>query len=344
MKSMILTGLNRIEMTAKPVPELQRPDDVLVRMKSVGVCGSDIHYFLHGRIGSQIVKYPFTIGHEGSGVVERTAPGVTIVRPGDRIAIDPAMACYNCDQCNKGRYHTCRNLRFLGCPGQAEGCLSEYIVIPAASCYVLPENVTFDQAALSEPLSIGLYAVRSAGDLEGKSVGILGAGPIGISVMLSALAKGAERVFITDRIDERLAIAGEMGASWTGNVNKRNIINDILRDVPQQLDIVFECCGQQEASDQAVELLKPGGRLMIIGIPAFERWSFDVDNLRRKELTVQNVRRQNECVDETLEMISNGILKPDRMQTHTFSADQTLEAFNMVAQYSDGVMKAIIHM
>ncbi len=344
MKSMILSGLRRIEIVDKPVPELMRQDDVLVRMKSVGVCGSDIHYFLNGKIGRQVVRYPFTIGHEGAGVVEKTAPGVTIVRPGDRIAIDPAMACYDCDQCKAGRYHTCRNLRFLGCPGQAEGCLSEYIVMPASSCYVLPENLSYDQGALSEPLSIGLYAVRSAGEIAGKTIAILGAGPIGLSVMLSAMAKGAARIFITDKIDDRLAIARSMGAGWTGNVNERGIVKDILTEAPQQPDIVFECCGEQEAADQAVELLKPGGRLMIIGIPSFERWSFDVDNMRRKELTVQNVRRQNECVSETLEMISDGRIKPDLMQTHNFTLDQTPEAFDLVARYGDGVVKAMIHL
>ena len=344
MKLMILTGLRQIEIVEKPVPELKRQDDVLVRMKSVGVCGSDIHYFLNGRIGSQVVKYPFTIGHEGAGIVEKTAPGVTTVKPGDSIVIDPAMACHNCDQCSAGRYHTCRNLRFLGCPGQAEGCLSEYIVMPESSCYILPENVTLDQGALSEPLSIGLYAVRSAGDVTGKSIAILGAGPIGISVMLSAIAKGAGKIFITDKINDRLAIARSMGAGWTGNVNETDIVKEILREAPQQPDIVFECCGEQEAADQALELLKPGGRLMIIGIPEFERWSFDVDNLRRKEITIQNVRRQNECVSETLEMISDGRLKPDMMQTHNFTLGQTPEAFDLVARYSDGVMKAMIHL
>jgi L-iditol 2-dehydrogenase len=344
MKSMILSGLRRIEMTTKPVPELQRTDEVLVRMKSVGVCGSDIHYFLNGRIGSQVVKYPFTIGHEGAGIVERTASGVTMVKPGDRVAIDPAMACYDCDQCNNGRYHTCRKLKFLGCPGQAEGCLSEYIVVPASSCYPLPENLSMDQGALSEPLSIGLYAVRSAGAIVGKTIAILGAGPIGISVMLSAMAKGAGRIYITDKIDDRLAIARSMGAGWVGNVNERDIVKDILEETPQQPDIVFECCGSQEAADQAVEMLKPGGRLMIIGIPSFERWSFDVDNMRRKEITVQNVRRQNECVSETLEMISNGRIKPDLMKTHTFTLDKTPEAFDLVARYGDGVVKAMIHL
>ncbi len=203
--------------------------------------------------------------------------------------------------------------------------------------------MTLDQAALSEPLAIGLYAVRSAGPLAGKSVAILGTGPIGISVMLSAIAHGAERVYMTDKIDERLALASEMGAQWTGNIGKCDIVRDILCEEPQQIDIVFECCGLQEAANQAVQLLKPGGRLLIIGIPSLTRWSFDVDNLRRKEVSIQNVRRQNGVVKETLEMISSGRLSPDRMQTHNFSLDDVGKAFKLVAGYRDGVMKAMIH-
>lgn len=343
MKSMVLTGLNRIEIADKPVPELKNPDDVLIRMKSVGVCGSDIHYYSTGRIGSLVVQFPFTLGHEGGGIVEEIAANVTLLKPGDKISIDPAMPCNNCDQCKAGRFHTCRNLKFLGCPGQSEGCLSEFIVMPSSSCFPIPEKMTLDQAALSEPLAIGLYAVRSAGPLAGKSVAILGTGPIGISVMLSAIAHGAERVYMTDKIDERLALACDMGAQWTGNVEKCDIVRDILWEEPQQIDIVFECCGQQEAADQAVQLLKPGGRLMIIGIPSFKRWSFDVDNLRRKEISIQNVRRQNGVVKETLEMISSGRISPDRMQTHNFSLDDVGKAFELVAGYRDGVMKAMIH-
>jgi L-iditol 2-dehydrogenase len=344
MKSIVLTGLSRIEVSERPVPEIENSCDVLIRMRSVGVCGSDIHYYRTGRIGSQVVQFPFVLGHEGAGVIEKTGSGVTALKPGDRVAIDPAMPCHNCDQCRDGRPHTCRNLRFLGCPGQAEGCLSEYIVMPASSCIVLPENVTLDQGALSEPLSIGLYTVRSAGDIKGKAVGILGSGPIGLSVLQSAVAEGAGEVYVTDKIDERLAVASGMGAAWAGNVDTTDVVRDILERKPEQLSVVFECCGQQEAADQAVQLLKPGGTLMIIGIPEFERWIFGSDDMRRKEISIRNIRRQNESVNDTIQMIASGIIQPDRMQTHNYTLDETAEAFEMVAGYRDGVIKAMIHL
>src|SRR5512145_1795791 len=198
MNAFVLTGLNKMEMMRVPKPRIVNPEDVLIQMASVGVCGSDIHYYTEGKIGSQVVQYPFTVGHEGAGVIEETGPSVTRVKRGDRVAIDPAMPCFICDQCVSGRYHTCRKLKFLGCPGQAEGCLSEFIVMPETSCFPIKDSITLDQAALSEPLAIGVYAAGLHGPLSGAKIAILGSGPIGISVLLPAIAYGAARVFMTD--------------------------------------------------------------------------------------------------------------------------------------------------
>jgi L-iditol 2-dehydrogenase len=343
MKAMVLTGLNKIEIVEKPVPEINRPEEVLIKMMSAGICGSDIHYYKDGKIGSQIVKYPFTVGHEGAGLIEDIGKAVTNVKPGDRVAIDPAMPCFICGQCKAGRFNTCRNLKFLGCPDQAEGCLSEYIVMPASSCFPFAKSISLDQAALSEPLSIGVYATKLSGPLRHLKVGILGSGPIGISVLLPALYYGADKIYMTDKIDERLSLASAMGAHWIGNIDKTDIVKEILDRESEQLDVIFECCGKQEAVDQAIRLLKPGGKLMIIGIPSFSRWSIDVEEVRRKEICIQNVRRQNESVEATLKMISYRRINPGKMQTHTFRFEQIKEAFELVAGYKDGVMKAIIN-
>jgi L-iditol 2-dehydrogenase len=343
MKAMVLTNLLKIEIVEKPDPVIKRPDDVLVRMKSVGVCGSDIHYYKEGRIGSQVVKFPFTLGHEGSGIVEKVGMAVQNVKPGDRIAIDPSMPCFKCDQCLGGRPHTCRNIIFMGCPDQAEGCLSEFIVIPSSSCYPLNDNITFEQAALSEPLSVGLYSAMLGGNLKNARIAILGSGPIGISVMLSAVHYGTERVYMTDLLKDRLYLAKSMGAYWTGSPEKEDIVGFIQGNEPLQLDVVFECCGKQEALNQAFKLLKPGGKLVLVGVPSFDNWIIGTDEMRKKELIIQNVRRQNEALHSTLELISGGKIKPDKMKTHTFSFNQVAEAFDLVAEYRDGVMKAMIN-
>ena len=342
MKAMMLTGIRQMEMKEVPTPAILNERDVRIKMQVLGVCGSDIHYYLSGRIGSQVVKYPFTVGHEGAGEVEAVGEGVTLVKPGDRIAIEPAMPCGECDQCKVGRPHTCRKLRFLGCPGQAEGALSEFIVMPEASCFKIPDQMTFDEAAISEPLAIGLYAVKQSIPMEGAKVGILGFGPIGMSVLLPALAMGAAELFVTDKIDERLKIAEKSGALLTANPDREDVVEKITNRVPELLDVVFECCGQQDAIDNAVDLLKPGGKLMIIGIPEFDRWSLPVDKSRHKELCIQNVRRQNEAVQSALDMMADGEISVSEMVTHRFDFKDTKEAFDLVAGYKDGVMKAMI--
>ena len=343
MNAFVLTGLNQMKMVKVPKPQITDPGQVLVRIISVGVCGSDIHYYTDGKIGSQVVEYPFTVGHECSGIVEQVGTGVHKLKPGNRIAIDPAMPCFQCDQCKSGRFHTCRKLKFLGCPGQAEGCLSDFIVMPETSCFPIDDSVSFDEAVISEPLAIGYYAVKLAGRLKNKNIGILGFGPIGMSVLLPALIENAGNIYVTDKIDARLGIADKCGASWTGNPDNTDIVKDITSKEPALLDFVFECCGKQEAVDQAIKLLKPGGKLLIIGIPEFDRWSFPTDDFRRKEIVVQNVRRQNECTHAVLELISDKKVDVNLMITHHFPFNKTDEAFELVAGYKDGVMKAMIN-
>jgi len=339
MKSAKLTGIRQIKHQKVPDPVLREKGDVLIRMAAVGVCGSDVHYYADGKIGSQVVEYPFTVGHEGAGVVEAVGEGVMRVKPGDRIAVEPAMPCHQCDQCRAGRPHTCRTLRFLGCPEQAEGCLSEYIVMPEECCFPIPDVMSLEAAALLEPLSIGVYAVQQSGAVDGKRMAVLGSGPIGLSVLLAARAEGAEQVFMTDKIEARQKKALAMGSDWAGYDEQTEAM---LAAEPAGFDAVFECCGDQAALDQAVALLKPGGTLMVVGIPSFDRWSFAVDQARHKELTLRNVRRQNGCVEKAIELLASESSAATAMITHRFDFAETAAAFELVDAYRDGVVKAII--
>jgi L-iditol 2-dehydrogenase len=342
MKAMMLTGIRKMEMMDIPEPVIVKPNDVRIRMSVVGICGSDIHYYTQGQIGSQVVEYPFAVGHEGAGIVVETGKDVMRVKMGDIIAIEPAMPCWECDQCLAGRHHTCRRLKFLGCPGQAEGCLTEYIVMPEESCFPLKGRLTADHGAISEPLAIGVYAVKKAGSIKGLDIGILGYGPIGMSVMLAARAEGAQSFTVTDKIQPRLAMALKEGATSLYNPLEEDFPTMLKQHHPLGLDVVFECCGQQEALDQAIDVLKPGGRLIVVGIPEFDRWSMNVELTRRKEISLQFIRRQVDCVDTALELMENGKIDISNMATHRFSFAKTKEAFDLVAAYGDGVMKAMI--
>ncbi len=342
MKAAVLTDIRKIEVLEVPEPSIQTDKDVLLRVAAVGICGSDLQYYSTGRIGSDMVPFPFIIGHECVAVVEEAGRDVQKVKPGDRVVVDPAVSCGKCDQCLQLRPNTCRNLRFLGCLGQLEGSLAEFIVLPESNCYILEEATDTKVGVLAEPLSIGIYAIRLLGDFHASAIAVLGAGPIGLSVGLAANDIGIQKIYVTDKIDERLEAAQKAGVVWTGNPDQADIVAKIMEIEPSGLDAVFECCGDQEALDQAVELLKPGGKMMIVGIPETDRVNFDAHRLRRKEITIQNVRRQNDCIPAAIDLISRRITNLDFMVTHSFRLEETQKAFDLVENYRDGVIKAII--
>lgn len=342
MKAALLTAPGKFETRNIPDPKIINDTDVLVRVKIVGVCGSDIHYYTTGRIGSQIVKYPFIVGHETAGVVEKTGKAVMQVKPGQRVAIDPAVSCGKCDQCKAGRENTCRELSFLGAPGQLEGAQCEYIVMPEENCFPIKDSMTFEQAALSEPLAIAIYAVERSALPTGGNVAILGAGPIGMSVFHVLRTCDTGNIYVTDKIEERLEFAKKLKPAWSGNPDRTNIVKEISNVEPLQMDVVYECSGDPKAINQAVELLKPGGSLVIVGIPEVDDMSFPIHDLRRKEITIVNVRRQNHCTQKAIDLLASHEINMDSTVTHRFALEETQKAFELVANYREGVMKAMI--
>ena len=343
MKAIVLTSLRQMELMDVPEPSIEKETDVLLKIEKVGICGSDVHYYDTGRIGEQIVEYPFIIGHECSATVKGLGSSVTRVKVGDEVAVDPAASCHKCDQCIQGRENTCHTVRFLGAPGQGGGCLCEYLVMPQECCFGTNGKITLEQGALCEPLSIGVYAVKRANLPKDADVAILGAGPIGLSCLLKARAENVRACYMTEKIDARIEAARKGGATWVGNPNKQDVVKEILLQQPAGMDVVFECAGQQETIDQALEMLKPGGRLVLIGSPRTERVSFDIDRLRRKEITITNIRRQNKCTQKAIDLIASGKINADFMITHRFGLEQTKKAFDLVAGYRDGVIKAMIN-
>jgi L-iditol 2-dehydrogenase len=342
MKAAALTGMRKIEVREVPAPRIENETDVLLSVSAVGLCGSDIQYYSTGRIGKVVVQYPFIVGHECVAEVEDVGSKVTGVKPGDRVAIDPAVTCGECDQCLQGRPNTCRNLRFMGYPGQMEGCLTEFILMPESNCFPVEKNMNTERSILAEPLSVGIYSIHSLGSFQASAAAILGSGPIGLSVALAARDHGIPALYMTDKINARLEAARKAGAIWTGNPDRSDIVKEIENLEARGLDTVFECCGDQDACDQAVELLRPGGKLLIVGIPETDRISFDAHKLRRKEINIQNVRRQKGCIPAAIDLIKKLNADVDFMVTHIFSLEETQKAFELVEHYEDGVIKAVI--
>lgn len=333
-----------MEVREVPDPRIEKDTDVLLKIEQVGVCGSDVHYFETGRIGSQVVQFPYIVGHECAATVAAVGKGVKHVKVGDQVVVEPAISCHCCDQCSQGRENTCFDLRFLGTPGQGNGCLSEFIVMPEECCLPTNGSITLEQGVLCEPLAIGVYSVRQARLPRSADVAILGAGPIGLSCMVCAQAEGVRACYLTEKIDARMDVARKGGATWVGNPLREDVAASILKLQPLGVDVAFECAGQQETLDQAVDVLKPGGKLMLVGIPREDRVSFAIDKIRRKEITLINIRRQNACTEKAMELVASRKVNADFMVTHRFKLDQIQEAFDLVAEYRDGVVKAMIEM
>lgn len=344
MKAAVLTGIRQMELQEIADPTIEKDTDVLLKIEKVGVCGSDVHYYETGRIGSQVVQFPFIVGHECAATVAAVGSAVTSVKVGEPVVVEPAVSCHACPQCDQGRENTCFNLRFLGTPGQGNGCLCEYIVMPEECCLPTRERITVEQGVLCEPLAIAVYSVERSQPPANADVAMLGAGPIGLSCLVSAKAEGVGACYMTEKIPERVETARQGGATWVGNPLEEDVVAAILKQKPLGMDVVYECAGQQETIDQAVELLKPGGRLMLIGIPREDRISLSIDKIRRKEITIVNVRRQNKRTQAAIDLLASGKADADFMVTHRFSMAQTREAFELVAEYRDGVVKAMIQM
>lgn len=345
MKKVMLTGIREMEMTEAPEPLLINDNDVKIKLASIGVCGSDIHYYAEGKIGTQVVDYPFAVGHECSGIIEQVGKKVTNVKVGDLVVVDPAVHCGECDQCQSGRPHTCRNNKFLGCPGQLEGCLSEYIIMPDFTCFPVTGKMNPVQAALIEPLSIGVYSVKLA-NIENKNTStvIFGAGPIGLSVLFKLLADGIINNGIIEPLDYRLERSKNIGAKYLINPEKEDVVSKVQEQEELLVDVVFEASGEQDAVDNAIKILKPGGKLVLVGIPPSAQYTFDMDLMRRKELTVINVRRQNHCVEEAIDLVISGKVDVEKMVTHYFTLDKSSEAFDIVEAYKDNAVKAMINL
>jgi L-iditol 2-dehydrogenase len=342
LKALVLTGLKRLEFMDVPQPKIVNDTDVLLKIAAVGICGSDVHYYEDGKVGSQVVIYPYRIGHECSATVAQVGKAVKNVKVGDKVVVEPAVSCHKCDQCKMGRENTCRNLKFLGTPGQSEGCLCEYMVMPEESCLVINDKLTLVQAALCEPFTIGVYSAKQGLSPNYDSIAILGSGPIGLSCMTAAKILGAKKIYMTDKLDYRLNVAKKQGASWTGNPDKNDIVKEISELEPLGVDVVYECAGQQSTIDEGIAILRPGGKIVLVGIPRENRISVSIDQARRKEITIVNIRRQNRSTEDAIKLLADKKANIDFMVTHKFAFKDSIKAFYIAAGYKDGVIKAMI--
>ncbi|MBC7364097.1 MAG: alcohol dehydrogenase catalytic domain-containing protein [Candidatus Aminicenantes bacterium] len=339
MKAVFLIGVRKTEVKDISLPEIKKPDEVLLKTKVAGICGSDLHYFISDNVGGEPVPYPCIVGHECSAEIVEVGPEAKGFKPGELVAVEPSISCGICDQCLAGRFNTCRRVQFLGHPGELQGCFAEYFVMPAQNLLKLSSSTSLEEAMLAEPLSIAMHAFNLAGLENTAPVAVLGSGPIGLSLILLLKKHGLASIFATDRSEARVKAAIRAGASWAASVEEEDVVKEILTRQPLGLEAVFEVSGEQEAIDQAVELVKPGGKIIQIGIPLPERISYRISKIRRKEVTIVNVRRQNRYLDKALRLIEQKEIEVGWLLTHRFKLDEAQTAFTTASDRLDGAFK-----
>jgi L-iditol 2-dehydrogenase len=313
---------------------------VQVRVEAVGVCGSDLHAYSEGAVGSTPNIYPMILGHEPAGVVVKTGAGVSGLAPGDRGALEPALYCYRCEFCLTGHHNVCANIRFLSNPGHP-GFFRELVNLPATNFRPIPADISFDIATLAEPLAIALHSLSLVAIRPSESVAVIGAGPIGLMTIAALRAAGAGRVWAIEPLVHRRELALSIGAGAA--LAPDEAIEEILRATGQRgVDCAIDCAAATETTNQAVMLARNAGRVAITGIHSTPNVSMDGSAMRRKELTIFNVRRSNHETDQALDLLRTNPAWFAPILTHSRPIDRIGEAFKIAGQYQDGVGKMIV--
>ena len=326
MKAAILYKPMDMRIEEVEIPQV-KPNEVLVRMKRVGICGSDVHYYLHGRIASFVVKEPLILGHECSGEIVEVGRGVSSrLEVGQRVVIEPGFVCGKCPYCRSGRYNLCRDVKFYGTP-PFNGTFAEYVTAPEQNVYPIPDNVSFEEGAMIEPLAVGMMAAKMGRINVNDAVAILGAGPIGQMVLQAAKVYGAPEIYVTDILDYRLDYAKKYGASEVINASSEDVVERIMSLTDGEgVDVAVDASGSPLAIRQTVDIVKPGGRIVLVGYPPSEV-SLPIAEILPKELTIQGIHRYANVYPAAIKAVSSGraIVKP--YVTHIFPFEKILKGF-----------------
>lgn len=342
MRAAVLYGVQDLRVEDVPRPQLTAPHQALVRVRAVGICGSDIHYWQHGRIGDFVVREPLILGHEAAGEIVAVGAAVTHLKPGQRVAIEPGYPDGVCRFCREGRYNLCPDVIFMATP-PVNGAFCEYVVWPADFLYPLPDNLSLEEGALVEPLSVAIHAVRRTGLQPGQTVAILGAGPIGLCALAVALAGGATTTIVTDTVPSRLKLAQQLGASHILPVGADNFqeIMDITGGAG--VDICLECAGAIAAIELALRITRRGGVVQLVGMPAETHPALPIYELISRELSVGGLFRYAHTYPAGIALLASGKVSLQSLITHHFSLEETPQAMQWVVSHKEEVIKAFIH-
>ncbi len=319
-------------MEERSLPE-PAPDEVLVEVGSVGVCGSDVHYYEHGRIGPYVVDSPLVLGHEAGGVITAVGAEVTSLDVGQRVSIEPGVPCSSCPQCLHGRYNLCPDVKFFATPPY-DGAFSQFVSMPAAFVYAVPDSISDDAAGLIEPLSVGVWACRRAEVVPGSTVLVTGAGPIGLIAAQTARAYGAGTVIVTDVNEHRLRLAEKLG------LRSIDVSRTSLDDAGIEPDVLLECSGNARATWDAVSTMARAGRVVLVGMGG-DTVQLPLSYVQNRELVITGAFRYANTWPVAIQLASSGQVDLDSMVTGHFGLHD-VEAALTASRSDPTTVKAIV--
>ena len=339
--AVFMTGIKKMEMREVGIPEIKE-NEVLVKMEYVGICGSDVHYLEYGAIGDFVVEGDFILGHECAGEVVKLGSGVTDLKLGDKVALEPGCTCGQCEFCKNGKYNLCPDVEFLATPPY-HGCLKNYIAFPANMCFKLPDNITTKEGALIEPLAVGMHAGAQGNVKLGDSVIILGAGCIGLVTLLACKAYGATDITVVDVMPKRLDYAMKLGATRVINAKEEDTVakfGEITNG--KGADVVIETAGSKVTIKQTAYLVKRGGTIVLVGMAPEDIIDYNFAKIMAKEASINSVFRYRNIYPKAINAIAKGIIDVSGIVTHEFAFEDTAKAFDFVINNKNDVVKAVI--
>lgn len=343
MKVALMPEPGKMEIIERDIPEI-KDNEVLVKIEHVGLCGSDLHYYEHGRIGDFIVKDPIVLGHESAGRVVKTGKNTEKLEVGDYITLEPGIPCGICEFCKTGRYNLCPDVEFLATPPY-DGAFAEYLAYPENMCFKLPEGMDTVEGALIEPLSVGFHAANQADAKIGDTAVVLGAGCIGLATLMALMARGIKEVYMADLIDLRLNKAREIGATEVFNAKKVNAVEEVMKMTDGQgVDIVIDTAGSKITAQQTVELVKRGGKIVLVGMAADPVFKFDFGKLQAKEALINTVFRYRNIYPSAIKAVGSDLIDIKQIVTDTFGFLEIKEAFDYNMENKDKTVKIVVDM
>lgn len=342
-KAAYMRGIDKMVMKEIPVPEIG-DNEVLVHLEYVGICGSDVHYFHSGSCGAYKVdlEKDFMLGHECAGVIEKVGANVKSLKEGDKVALEPGITCGKCEFCKSGHYNLCPDVVFLATP-PVQGCYEEYIAFPEDMCFKLPDNMSTEEGALIEPLSVGFYAANQGEVQTGDTVVILGAGCIGLVTLLACKAHGAGTVIVSDVVNARLEKAKELGADYVVNGGNGDVLKEIEKLTNGRgADVVFETAGSPVTIAQTPFIVRRGGTITLVGISSQEEISFNFAQIMDKEAQIKSVFRYRNIYPKAIAAVASGAIDVKKIVTHRFELDNIQEAFDEAVNNKTDLVKAVI--